>query len=85
MLYAVNNNKCKMKILKSQNIDFTKARKDVKLTSWQVTGLVDGEGSFNFKIVQKSFSSYSTIVKLEFKVTQKAPSEGILYDLKNYF
>ena len=86
MLDAVNDNhKCKLKILKSQNIDFTKAKKDVKLTS--ITGLVDIEGSFNccFKIVKESFFSYSTIVKLEFKVTQKAHSEGILYDLKIYF
>jgi len=74
-----------IKILKSQNIDFTIVRKDIKLTS--VTGLVDIEESFNcyFKIVKNSFFSYSTIVKLEFKVTQKAYSEGILYNFKIYF
>jgi len=59
--------------------DFTKARLNEKLTPWQVTGLVDGEGSFTTYMPQTDKGLFS--VSLEFKVVQKAHSEGLLYEL----
>jgi hypothetical protein len=46
---------------------------------------VDGEGGFYCSIskTRKDFSGKT--VKLEFKVTQKTHSEGILYELKEFF
>lgn len=61
------------------NRDFTKPRQNEKLLAWQVTGLADSEGGFNCTISNGKF------VKLEFKVTQKSHSEGILHELKDYF
>lgn len=67
------------------NRDFTKKRLIDKLLPWQVTGLTDGEGAFICSILNtgKGITNYS--VKLEFKVTQKKHSEGILLELKEYF
>jgi len=50
---------------------------------WQVTGLVDGEDGFNCYILDTDLTNHS--VKLEFKVTQKKHSEGVLYELQEYF
>jgi len=55
---------------KPQNID--------KLTPWQVTGFIDGEGSF-------SVSNTGNSIKLEMKATQKKNSPKILYKMKEYF
>jgi LAGLIDADG endonuclease len=61
--------------------DFTKPRNE-NLKPWQVTGLTDGEGSFTLSnYVTKTGST----IKLEFKITQKSHSEGILHELKKYF
>lgn len=67
------------------NRDFTNKRLIGKLLPWQVTGLTDGEGGFICSISHtgKGLTAYS--VKLEFKVTQKTHSEGILHELKEYF
>lgn len=66
-------------------IDFTKTRNNELLNPWQVTGLADGEGGFNCTISksEKGLTGYN--VNLEFKVTQKKHSEGILYELKQFF
>jgi hypothetical protein len=47
-----------------------------------VTGITDSEGNFSI-FVQKTSTGQKII--LAFKVTQKAHSMGILYDLKRYF
>ena len=64
-------------------INFTKPRLDGKLTPWQVTGLTDGEGSFTYSITKTGLTSFK--LSIEFKVTQKTHSEGVLYELKDYF
>lgn len=63
--------------------DFSKPRFNNKLIPWQVTGITDGEGGFFCNITQKSLVKLN--VKLEYKVTQKSHSEGILYEIKDYF
>lgn len=69
--------------------DFTVTRNNDKLYPWQVTGLTDGEGSFAYSLVKPKLDSnkHSTKIKfnLEFKITQKSHSEGILFELKDYF
>lgn len=69
--------------------DFTISRKNEKLYPWQVTGLTDGEGSFAYSLVKSKLDSnkHSTKIKfnLEFKITQKSHSEGVLFELKDYF
>jgi hypothetical protein len=84
-----NNNLNSFKVIDSINNknlnldrDFTKSRKDENLKPWQVTGLTDGEGSFT---ISNYVSKTGSTIKLEFKVTQKSHSEGILHELKNYF
>ena len=57
-------------LYKPKNID--------KLTPWQVTGFIDGEGSF-------SVSNTGNSIKLEMKVTQKNNSPKIFYKMKEYF
>ena len=66
-----------------KNMNFTNPRLDQKLTPWQVTGLTDGEGSFTYSIAKIGLNKFK--LSLEFKVTQKTHSEGILYELKNFF
>lgn len=51
---------------------------------WQVTGLVDSEGGF-FISISKNGPKGGLSIKLEFKVTQKSHSEGILNNIKEYF
>lgn len=65
--------------------DFSKARNNEKLLPWQVTGLADGEGGFNCFIEKTGKGLTGHTVKLEFKVTQKTHSSGILYELQEYF
>lgn len=48
------------------------------LTPHYVRGIVDGEGCFSVGLSAKT-------TMLEFKVTQKAHSAGILYDLQRFF
>jgi len=71
-----NTNTLLCNIILSNNIN--KAMNNDKLTPWQVTGLVDGEGSF-------TCSPSGSSVKLELKVTQKEDSEKILHKLTDYF
>lgn len=49
-----------------------------EIRPWQVTGLVDSEGAFTCSVSGRS-------VKLEFKVTQKEYSAGVLTLLESYF
>lgn len=49
-----------------------------KLSPWQVTGLVDSEGSFSISLSGNS-------IKLEFKVSQKIHSTVILNQLQKFF
>nr|YP_010470513.1 LAGLIDADG endonuclease [Inonotus hispidus]YP_010691080.1 LAGLIDADG endonuclease [Phellinus igniarius]UVF38001.1 LAGLIDADG endonuclease [Inonotus hispidus]WBU93181.1 LAGLIDADG endonuclease [Phellinus igniarius] len=69
--------------------DFTVSRNNDKLYPWQVTGLTDAEGSFAYSLIKPKLDSniHSTKIKfnLEFKITQKNHSEGILHELKDYF
>lgn len=67
------------------NRDFTKPRKNELLNAWQVTGLTDGEGGFNYSISNTGEGLTGKKIKLEFKVTQKAHSEGVLHELKDFF
>lgn len=55
------------------------------LMPWQVTGLTDGEGSFVYSKDNTGKGPTGQKFSLEFKVTQKTHSEGILYELKDYF
>jgi hypothetical protein len=71
--------------LLTTKIDFTKPRDNELLMPWQVTGLADGEGGFNCSILNTRKGLTGKTVKLEFKVTQKTHSEGILYELKKFF
>lgn len=73
-----NNN-----ITNYNNHDFTKPRDKFILDPWQITGFTDGEGSFHCSIVQKDNGRMS--VKLEFKITQKSHSEGILHEILEHF
>ena len=71
-------------------IKYNEPRNHEKLLPWQVTGFTDGEGGFNCYITKtethKLISySFNTNIKLEFKVTQKSHSAGILYELKEFF
>ena len=55
-------------------------------TPWYVTGLSDAEGSFQITIQNikgKGLTGFKPF--LEFKITQKYHSKGILYELQNYF
>ena len=69
--------------------DFTVSRNNDNLYPWQVTGLTDGEGSFAYSLIKPKLDPniHSTKIKLnlEFKITQKNHSEGILHELKDYF
>lgn len=65
------------------NRNFTKPNQI--LIPWQVTGLTDGEGSFVYSITNTGKGSTGQKISLEFKVTQKTHSEGVLYELKEYF
>jgi len=65
--------------------DFTVARLNAKLEPWQVTGLTDGEGSFICTVTDTLKGITGTTVNLEFKVTQKSHSTGILYELQEFF
>lgn len=61
-------------------------KKDGVFTPWYVTGICDGEGSFQITIQDikgKGYTGYKPF--LEFKVTQKEDSSGMLYELKRYF
>jgi len=69
------------------NLEFKKPRNLAKLNPWQVTGITDGEGGFFCSILTNVNLEAKTKlrVKLEFKVTQKSHSEGILQELKEFF
>lgn len=59
---------------------------DFVFAPWYVTGMCDGEGSFQITI-QNIEGLGKTGYKpfLEFKITQKRSSSGILYELKKFF
>jgi hypothetical protein len=53
---------------------------------WYVTGLIDAEGSFQITIQDKKGKGLTGFKPfLEFKVTQKKESQGILYELQKFF
>lgn len=68
-------------------LDFKKPSQNAKLNPWQVTGITDGEGGFFCSIltITNNIGKINYRVKLEFKVTQKSHSEGILHELKEFF
>jgi len=56
------------------------------LTPWYITGITDGEGSFQITIQNvKKKREISFKPRLEFKITQKNYSLGMLYEIKKYF
>lgn len=65
--------------------DFSIARENFKLEPMQVTGYTDGEGGFHCSILKTGKGLIEKRVKLEFKITQKSHSEGMLYDIQKYF
>ncbi len=67
--------------------DLKEPRFNESLKPWQVTGLADGEGAFVCTISQLETGKGITgkKVSLEFKVTQKSHSTGILYELQKFF
>lgn len=67
----------------SFNRDFSKPRTNFNLNPWNITGFVDAEGSFSCSIFKTGLTGVR--VKLEFKVVQKSHSEGILYEIKEFF
>ena len=59
---------------------------DSILTPWYITGISDGEGSFQITIQDnkgKGKTGYKPF--LEFKITQKNHSVGLLYEIKKFF
>lgn len=70
---------------KDLNRNYTKARPNKNLKPWQVTGYTDSEGSFICTIIKTGTGKTGFKVSLEYKVTQKDHSEGILIELYNYF
>lgn len=71
--------------LLNNQISFKEARENTVLNPWQVTGFTDAEGSFTYSLSKNNIENLATKFNLEFKVTQKSHSEGILYEFKNYF
>jgi len=63
--------------------DWAKGDPKSKLHPWYVTGITDGEGSFGVGVI--SGSRFGKDIKFQYKVTQKAYSAGILYDLQAFF
>jgi len=55
------------------------------LTPHYVRGIVDGEGCFSVGLSANKAPRTGYFTMLEFKVTQKAHSAGILYDLQRFF
>jgi len=55
-------------------------------TPWYITGITDGEGSFQITIQDKKGKGKTGFKPfLEFKITQKEHSKGILHEIKKYF
>jgi hypothetical protein len=81
--------------INSKNIPLTYSKRSIstkdfqmpryKLMPWQVTGLTDSEGCFNCSISKTEKGLVGKTVRLEFKVTQKTHSEGVLYELLEFF
>lgn len=69
----------------SRLVDFKVSRINESLKPWQVTGLADGEGAFVCTISETGKGVTGKSVSLEFKVTQKSHSSGILYELQEFF
>lgn len=70
------------------NWNFISGSSNVKglFTPWYVTGLSDAEGSFQITIQDnkgKGLTGFKPF--LEFKITQKNHSQGILYEVQKYF
>lgn len=63
--------------------DFSIPRNNSNLNPFQVTGFTDGEGGFFYSIYDngKGFKK----VSLEFKITQKSHSEGVLHEIQDFF
>nr|QCW06967.1 hypothetical protein [Drechslerella brochopaga] len=64
------------------NYDFLLGNPDKPLKPWWVTGITDSEGNFSV-FTQKT--SKGIKFTLGYKITQKAHSSGILYDLERFF
>lgn len=63
--------------------DFTKPRDNFKLDPLQITGFTDGEGGFFYSISDNGRDLKK--VNLEYKITQKSHSEGVLHEIQKYF
>jgi hypothetical protein len=73
--------------LKSQpdQRDFTKPRNKFNLNPLQITGFTDGEGGFLYSIFDQANKSDLKRVKLEFQITKKSQSEGVLHEIQKHF
>lgn len=68
--------------------NFTKGstNKNSVLTPWYITGISDGEGSFQITIQDmkgKGLTGFKPF--LEFKITQKNHSVGVLFEIRKFF
>ena len=65
---------------------YTKENQDPVINPWYITGMCDGEGSFQITIQDmKGLGKTGYKPFLEFKITQKKSSSRILYGFKKYF
>jgi LAGLIDADG endonuclease len=65
---------------------YTKENQDPVINPWYITGISDGEGSFQITIQDmKGLGKTGYKPFLEFKITQKKSSGSILYGFKKYF
>ena len=72
----------------NKNWNFIKGSTNIKgiLTPWYVTGISDGEGSFQITIQDlkgKGLTGFKPF--LEFKITQKNHSVGVLFEIHKFF
>ena len=72
----------------NRNWDFTKGSTNINgiFTPWYITGFSDGEGSFQITIQDlkgKGLTGFKPF--LEFKITQKNDSVGVLFEIQKFF
>ncbi len=79
ILFITTNN-----IFLEKKRNYAKGDSSIALHPWYVTGFTDGEGSFGIRSI-KTNTLLGYKFGLEYKVTQKADSAGVLYDLQQYF
>lgn len=72
----------------NKNWNFTKGSTNINsiLTHWYITGITDGEGSFQISIQDLKGNGLTGFKPfLEFKITQKNHSVGVLFEIQKFF